>query len=116
MRAHIWYVKITTTYSEIYTLLFHETNIWRKYTILDAFLQNIDNQYLIFLGWLFLLSVPQAALRKMPFRNAKDAFLQLDTYQTALRNMPFGNSKRALSQLRGLLALPKIHKNHIFVS
>ena len=70
----------------------------------------------MFLRWLFLLRVPQDALQKMPFRNAKDAFLQLDTYQTALRNMPFGNSKHALSQPRGTLAPPKIHKNHIFVS
>ena len=107
---------MATIYSEIYTLLFHEANIWRKYAILGAFLQNIDNQYLIFRGWLFPLHVPQAALRKMPFRNAKDAFLQLDTYQTVLRNMPFGNSKHALSQPRGSLAPPKIHKNHISVS
>lgn len=107
---------MATIYSEIYTLLFHETNIWRKYAIFDVFLYSIDNQYLIFVCWLFLLRVPQKVLRKMPFRSAKDAFLQLDTYQTALRNMPFGNSKHALSQPRGSLAPPKIHKNHIFVS
>lgn len=90
---HSWLaVNIATIYSENYTLLFNDGNVWPKYAILGEFAQCSNIQRVMFLDSLFALRIPHFALRKMAFRYAKDAFPQCDTWSFESPFGMFGNS------------------------
>ena len=52
--------KYATIYTSIYTFVFHDAKICRKYAILSVFLQCVENQS-------FMLIVPYSALRILHF-------------------------------------------------
>ena len=90
---HSWLaVNIATNYSENYTLLFNDGNVWPKYAILGEFAQCPNIQRLMFLTPRFTHRALRFALRKMAFRDAKDGFPQCDTWSFASPFGMFGNS------------------------
>ena len=103
--------KFATIYTSIYTLLFHEENIWPKYAILSAFAQPPNIQHLIFKAQHFTLLISHEALRKMAFRTAKHARSHRETCPIDPRLGIFRKSKHARWQNHRAVSTMKWGKN-----